>query len=469
MHRPFLLLTLLISLLTAAAPTPASAADLWVNRGSSGCSDALAKSEVSTPDRTWCSLERAASQATAGDTVHVLAATYRESVRFGTSGTADAPIRFVAAEPGVVVDAAGATRALKLMDVSDVAISGFGVTGGLSQGIWVQGGARVRLTDLDVTSNPGAGIEVKDAADLTVQRSTVAGNGGAGVLELAGTRDARYADNEIRGNGASSASYNGDGIQLDGTGAVVSGNVITDNGNSSYEHGVYTGAASADWSIERNTISNSSGANLKAAGGPGLVRRDRMTNGRYGLILSDNPVPVTVEHNVLAGRAQHLVLLTTGSTPARARLWANTVAQSGRSTTSGDASAVFVNAAAFLELRDNLLSYGGADSAGVALWVNDPARLGKLVSDTNWFCARDGRSRHLAWAGSRTTLAGWRASTGQDGRSLSSWAPQFDDARRVTSTNWGQARGDNLGLDEDYSGTPLPGTGPVDIGAFRTA
>lgn len=452
-----------------ASPAPAVAADRWVDGASATCSDARSADEVTTPERAWCTLGRATTVAGAGDTVRVLAATYRETVRFDRSGTAVAPIRLVAAQPGVVVDAGGAAQGLKLMDVSDVEIAGLRVTGGTAQGIWVQGGARVRLSQLVVDANPGAGVTIRGAAQLVLQDSAVSGNGGAGVLELAGTAGARYAGNRIEGNGTGAATYNGDGIQLGGTGAVVSGNVIAANGSSVYEHGVYAGAPSAGWTIERNTIAGNAGANVKAAGGPGLVARNRMTDGRYGLILSDNPVPVVVEHNVIDGRAQHLVFLTAGTTPARARLWANTVVQTGRSTTSGDASAVFVNAAASLELRDNLLAYGGADGLGVALWINDPSRLGSLVSETNWLTARDAQSRHLAWAGSRTTLAGWRAASGQDARSLSSWAPQFDADLRVSSTNWGRARGDNLGLAADFAGASLPVAGAVDIGAFQGA
>ena len=201
-----------------------------------------------------------------------------------------------------------------------------------AQGIWVQGGARVHLSGLDVASNVGAGLSAKGTAGLIVEASSITGNGGAGILELAGTRDARYADNEIRGNGAGAATYNGDGIQLGGTGADVIANTITANGSSTFEHGIYTGAASAGWTIELNTLADNAGANVKATGGPGLIRRNRMTNGTFGLILSDNPAPVTAEHNVISGRAQHLVLLTSATTSARGRLWANTVVQYGRST-----------------------------------------------------------------------------------------------------------------------------------------
>jgi hypothetical protein len=463
-----LLAAVVATTLVAALPATAGAADLWVGGGRTECSDALTAAEVSTSARTWCTLGRATAQARPGDTVHVLAATYGP-VRFDTSGTPAAPIRVVAAEPGVTIDAAGAPQAIKLMNVSDVQLSGLRVTGAASQGVYAQGGARVGLTGLDISSNPGSGLTVNGAAQLTLQSSTVSANGSAGVRELAGTTGARYSDDVISGNGLGTDVYNGDGIQLGGTGAVVSSNTIANNGSSTYEHGIYAGASSSGWTIDRNTLADNAGANVKAAGGPGVVVRNRLTNGRYGVVLSDNPVPVDVEHNVIEGRAQHLVFLTAGATAAQARLWANTIVQSGRSTTSGDASAVFVNAATSLELRDNLLSYDGADALGVALWVNDPSRLGRLVSDTNWFTARDAQSRHLAWAGSRTTLAGWRAQSGQDPRSLSSWAPLFDAQRRVTSTNWGRGRGDNLGLGQDYAGTPLPAAGPVDIGAYQAS
>lgn len=455
------------ALLLNVLAAPALAADLWVDGGSAGCSDAFTAAEVTSAASPWCTLAHATTVAGPGDTVHVLAATYRGTVRFDRSGTSQAPISVVAAEPGVTVDAAGATMALKLMDVSDVRISGVRVTGGAAQGIWMQGGARVQLTGLEVVGNAGTGITIKGTAAAVVQDSTIADNGSAGALELAGTSGARYASNDIHGNGGAAATYNGDGLQLGGTGATVVGNVVSGNGSSVYEHGIYTGAASGGWTIADNTLSGNMGSNIKAAGGPGTIVRNRVTDGRYGLTLSDNPATVTVEHNVIDGRAQHLVFLTSGATAARARLWANTVVQTGRSTSSGDASAVFVNAATSLELRDNLLAYAGADDLGVALWVNDPSRLGSLVADTNWLTARDGGSRHLAWAGSRVTLAGWRAASGQDARSLSSWAPQFDPERRVTSTNWGAGRGDQLGLAADFAGTPLPASGPVDIGAYQ--
>ena len=462
----------MVPILTVVLPAffapPAHGADLWVDTQNATCSDARTPAQVTSSATPWCTLSPAGTQAHAGDTVRILGGVYRGTLRPLNSGTSTAPIRFTAAAPGVVLDASGAANAVKLIGVSDIALDGMTIRGGSAQGVWIDNAARASLTNLEVSGNPGAGIQVKATPGLVVTLSRITGNGSAGILELAGTSGARYTANTISGNGIGGATYGGDGIQLGGTGALVSGNEITGNGDPGpFEHGIYTAAASSGWTVELNHLADNGGANIKAAGSAGIVRRNRITNGRYGIVLSDNPVAVTVEHNVIDGRAQHLVFLTAGSTAARARLWANTIVQTGRSTTSGDASTVFVNAAASLEVRDNLLCYANPDALGVALWVNDATRLGSLASDTNWTCGTDASSRSFAWNGSRTTLTGWRTKSGQDARSLDSRPPTFDGDVRVTSTQLGAGRGDALGLVEDYVGTLLPATGPVDIGAYQ--
>jgi len=412
--------TLLSATLALAAVAPAApAADLWVDGGSTACSDARTAAQVVTRATPWCSLAPAAAQARASDVVRIAAAVYRGTLRPLNSGTSSAPIRFAAVEPGVVLDAAGAANAVKLIGVSDVALEGMTVRGGASQGVWVESAPRAALLDLVVSANPGAGIQVKATSGLRVERSAIVGNGRAGILEHAGTTGARYVGNAITDNGIGGGTYGGDGIQLGGTGALVAGNQIGANSDAGpYEHGIYAAAGSSGWTIEDNELRDNGGANVKAAGGPGIVRGNHMTNGRYGIVLSDNPSAVLVEGNVLDGRAQHLVFLTAGATAARARLLGNTVVQSGRAATSGDASALFVNAAASLELRGNVLCYTGADALGVGLWVNDASRLGGFASDDNRLCSTDTGGRHFAWNGSRTTLAGWRAASGQDAHSL---------------------------------------------------
>ncbi|MEA2229485.1 MAG: hypothetical protein QOF04_3115 [Solirubrobacteraceae bacterium] len=432
----------------------------WVDAGHPACSDAQ---ERGGRDAPFCSVQRAAAVAVPGDTVHIAPGRYRGTVRLARGGTPDAPIRLVADAPGVVLDAAGAANAVKLVGTGDVHLVGVRVTGGVNQGVWVEGADRVRLERVTVSGNTGTGVQIKSGAGTQVVGSELSDNGRAGLLELAAARGTRVTDTRVTGNGHDGAPYNGDGIQLGGVGAQVTGSVISGNGDSTYEHGIYTGAGSAGWRLSDNVLTGNAGANIKAAG-VGEITGNRLTDGRYGLVLSDNPGRVLVRQNLIGGRAQHLVFLTSGATAARGSLLQNTIVQSGRSTGSGEASALFVLAADDLELRNNLVAYTGADAAGVSLWINDPARVGRLVSDTNWWAANDGRSRHLGYGG-RVSLADWRSLTGQDARSVTSWSPRVDHDLRVTSTNWGAGRGENLGLLADVMGLPRATSGPVDVGA----
>ena len=41
---------------------------------------------------------------------------------------------------------------------------------------------------------------------------------------------------------------------------------------------------------------------------PALVARNRLGSSLFGVVLSDNPAPVTVQYNLIQGRFQHGVL-----------------------------------------------------------------------------------------------------------------------------------------------------------------
>ncbi|HEX7520612.1 MAG TPA: right-handed parallel beta-helix repeat-containing protein, partial [Acidimicrobiia bacterium] len=243
---------------------------------------------------------------------------------------------------------------------------------------------------------------------------------------------------------------------------------ITGNGDGvGFEHGIYAGPTANNYTIARNQISNNAGADIKAAGGPGLVADNRLTSSMFGLVVSDNPVAVTVEYNLIQGRFQHGVLITTGTTPARVRLWNNTVQQTGRSTASGNASAVFIVSAAQVESRNNLFAYTNPDLLGSAFLLNDASLVGSFSADTNWYASPDPSALRVAWNGARVSFANWRALSGQDAASVNSAPPTFSADGRVTSVNLGAARGTALGLDHDLVGTALPALGPPDMSAFQ--
>jgi hypothetical protein len=169
-RAPFRLLTIIAFALVGVAVRAggARAADLWVDIGSSNCSDAISASQP-TPERPWCTVGRAASLATAGDTVYIMPGDYPGSVRPTASGSPGLPIRFVGVGVGVSIDAVGASSAIKLVGVSDVSFQGVRVTGATGEGIWVERCARLGLLGVDVEGNPGAGIEIKDSSAVSVE------------------------------------------------------------------------------------------------------------------------------------------------------------------------------------------------------------------------------------------------------------------------------------------------------------
>jgi parallel beta-helix repeat protein len=313
------------------------------------------------------------------------------------------------------------------------------LTGGANQGVWLDGSSGVALRNVVVSGNPGVGVQLKGARATTVSGSTLSSNGSAGLKEASDVAGTAITSSTITGNGRGGSAYNGDGLQLGGTGAVVRGNTITGNGDPGpYEHGVDTGSASNGWLIEQNTISGSGGANVKAMG-TRTIRGNRLVDGRYGLVLASNPVPVDFT-NVVTGRAQHLVFLTTR---ARGRLYHDTIRQTGNTHAC----------------------YGNSDNLGVALWIND--RM-PVAANGNWYCSRDALGRHVAYGGSRTTASAWRTATGADSTGAFSAPPTYDSRSKPLSPLAGAGIGAALAaVPADVDGVLWPATGARDAGAIR--
>ena len=255
---------------------------------------------------------------------------------------------------------------------------------------------------------------------------------------------------------------------MNGTGATVGNSTICDNGDPGhFEHGIYAGRSATAYVIESNTLVGNAASDIKAAGSSGIVRYNRLGDSRLGLVFSDNAEPVLAYYNLIAGRFQHAVLYASGTTAAQAKLWDNTIVQTARLDSSGDTSAVFINAPGLADIRNNLICYASRDGHATALYLNDASRA-TLVSNTNWLCGGDAKGRTFVFNGVRTTLSGWRAATGHDAASMSTPAVRFDAGFRVASRNFGARRGQPLGLARDYAGSEVSPRAP-DIGAFQSS
>jgi hypothetical protein len=462
----------LVALLVLAGPgvlaASARADDLYVDPASATCSDAASVAVASNPATPWCSAGPATRLAQPGDVVHLAAATYGAQLRPSTSGTPGQPIVYEA-DGAVTIAPAAATVGIMLVNVHDLVVRGIHVRANANQGVAIDGTQNVVLDHETVTNNGGSGVWIKHGSAITIAGCALVGSARAGLVDSQYATGTRLLGSTVTGNGIDGQQYGGDGVELNGLNESVRSSTINGNGDGvGFEHGIYVGVTASGYSITGNRIGGNAGADIKATGGAGVIAYNTLTSGNWGLVLSDNSVLVTVEYNLVQGRFQHGIFLTTGTTPARARLLNNTVEQTGRLTSSGDASAVFVASAAQLVLRNNLLSYTNPDALGSALFVNSASLLASFDSQTNWFSSTDSRGRDLAWNGSRVTIADWRRLSAHDVASIDSAPPAFDASGRVVSLDLGAGAGTMLGLPHDLVGTPLPaGTAP-DIGAYQS-
>src|SRR6195952_2310429 len=426
---------LLTVALVVASPASAQAADLYVSASTPGCSDAVAAAVAQSAATPWGSPTPATPLAQPGDIVHIASGSYPVQLRPAVSGTEAQPIVYQG-EGAVTLAAPAGSSGVMLVGVHDIKLRELTIQANGPQGIWIDDATRILIGRTTVTNHGGVGIQIKRGESVEVAQCNLVDNAKAGLFDMTEAHGTTLSGSIVTGNGHDGQKYDGDGVELNSSGALVTGNRIQGNGDSvGFEHGIYAGSAARGYTITGNSIEDNAGADIKAAGGPALGRGNRLRTSLFGVVVSDNPAVVTVQYNLIQGRFQHGILVTTGShSSARARFWNNTVEQTGRLTGTGNASAVFVVSAGLLALRNNLFAYTNPDGLGQAVMVDSSTLVGSFTASSNWYANTDPAKRRVAWNGSPVTLGQWRKLTGgQDAASIASQAPRFGPAGRVVS------------------------------------
>lgn len=244
-----------ISARLAAALGPA--ADIYVSNSSqAGCSDSGSGTEA----QPFCTITAAAAAVQPGQTVVVEPGYYTGTVTITRSGTAAAPITFLAADnrSGIAFTESGktGTDAFDVSGAQHIRISGFFATG--------VGGAHAYLVD--------------NSSDITIEGGTadVAGavpTGPPTIIQVTGTSsDVAVRDVNIRGRGpgvqidagVTGASVVSDIVQgyqggpgvlvTDAPGSIVTGNTLVTNCGP----GIVLAGASAGASVQNNIIETGS-------------------------------------------------------------------------------------------------------------------------------------------------------------------------------------------------------------------
>ena len=228
--------------LVLALPAVAQAADLYVDPLATGCSETATTAVASDPATPWCSPTAALGLARPGDTVHLASATYHSQLRPLSSGTPSRPITWQADGPVTIVAAAG-TISVMLTGIHDVVLRGFTVRASAPQAVWIDDASRILIDRATVANDHGVGIQIRGGAAITVTHSRLINNARAGLFDMSAARATTLSASLVSNNGHDGERFNGDGVELDSTGATVTGNRITHNGDGAgFEHGIYAGA-----------------------------------------------------------------------------------------------------------------------------------------------------------------------------------------------------------------------------------
>lgn len=221
----------LAGVLGPAAYASADASMLYV--GGAGCSD----SGPGTQSQPFCTISKAASVATAGQTVLVSSGTYQENVTPANSGTSGNPITFQAA-PGATVTVTGATHGFTLSSRSWITVEGFTVTGTTSSGIYLWNSNNITVSSNTVTASgqriQGAnavGIYVGMTSSSTVVGNHVDNNSAQGIYLTQGSTGITVDSNEASLN-AFGWERNANGIDVITSGNTITRNVVHDNEDS---------------------------------------------------------------------------------------------------------------------------------------------------------------------------------------------------------------------------------------------
>jgi hypothetical protein len=214
--------------------------------GGSGCSD----TGTGTAAVPYCTIAKAAKVAVAGQTVLVASGTYTDEVFPWHSGTPGSPIVFRPAG-GATVTISGAKHGFTISNQSWITVSGFRIQDSTSNGIYVfnatgvtLSGNRVQRSGKRVSGSTAYGLYLNSMTGSVVSGNLVTDNSASGVFLTNGS-----TGNQVVGNESSWNAYgyvrNAVGIDLRAPGNLVSGNRVHDNEDSGIQS--YPGG-------DRNTI-----------------------------------------------------------------------------------------------------------------------------------------------------------------------------------------------------------------------
>ncbi len=182
----------------------------YVDKTNGICSDGGSGTELAP----FCTISHAAALADAGDTVHVVAGSYAETVKPLYTGGAGMPLSFLAAKGVTVTGEAGNTtsgNAFRMTSKGYIIIDGFTVTGTADYGIYASNSNHITISNNQVSTSGAApnyrsGIYLTATTDSTISGNTSDHNTGDGIRLNKGSNNNWVEKNVVFGNALGTAS-----------------------------------------------------------------------------------------------------------------------------------------------------------------------------------------------------------------------------------------------------------------------
>ncbi len=308
----------------AALPIKAAALAYYVdNRVSASCSDTL--NDGLSPAKPFCTIGKAAGIAVAGDTVHVVAGTYLETVDPANNGTSGSPITF-AAGAGVTVKGDGSSTgsAFHLSGAQYITIDGFNVIDTVDHGFYVLSSSNIHITNNTVSSagTPTSGLDRAGIYFSGVTASTISGNttyenSSHGITVQGASSNITVSNNKSYGNATEVARYANGIIIQSSTNVTVIHNTVYNNEDSGI--GIYTGSNNA-FVIGNLSYGNSDhGIDVNGSKTATITGNTVQGNATAGINLEGN----SASDNSSGGNVQNNLSVSNGINPPEGHLPGN--------------------------------------------------------------------------------------------------------------------------------------------------
>ena len=239
-----------------AFPVLTYSALLFVDGNNPNCSN-LGSGSQSVP---FCSIDAAADEVEAGDTVSVKPGTYNEEVYIRTSGSPSSPISFIA-DSGVTVS--GQYNGFDLDEVNWVTVQGFTVGQTTSHGIKAVESSNLSFTDNVVISAGERGIYVRDSSEVIIDNNRIQDSTEQGIF-LKAITNGTINNNEVTGSGHPFFGATRQGIYVNS-----SSNLLIENNISAFntDTGIYLTSGTTGVHIKSNTLHDNARGYTRAANG----------------------------------------------------------------------------------------------------------------------------------------------------------------------------------------------------------